>query len=121
MAAKSDEGGHPQSEAAFKSEGSLRETDLEACGWPPEAQHPWQDGNGAILDGDRSLDARRCGFRKLLQTCRLKDPLELRQLLVAVLRQETHDPPVVQQRAEIRSWNDCSGLSLACQPKKWSS
>ena len=46
MAAKSDEGELPQSEAAFKSEGSPWETDLEACGWPPEAQHPWQDGNG---------------------------------------------------------------------------
>jgi hypothetical protein len=45
MAAKSDEGGRTQSEAASKSEGSRWETDLGACGCPPEAQHPSQDGN----------------------------------------------------------------------------
>lgn len=47
MAAKSDGGRSPQSAAAPKTEGSLWETVLGACGLRPEAQHPRLDGNGA--------------------------------------------------------------------------
>ena len=46
LAAKSDEGGSLQSIAALKTEGSLWETVLGACGLHLEAQHPRLDGNG---------------------------------------------------------------------------
>ena len=49
MAAMSDVERNPQSAAARKTEGSLWETVLRACGFRPEAQHPRLDGKGWVL------------------------------------------------------------------------